>query len=233
MKHIQINPWYGKTVACVFALAAMMLLSMSASCLAADFVGIKMYPEHVGVFTTVGTQQFVAFGIGADGGTTNITSEVSWESSDPAVVSIDEAGLATIVSGTTSGQVKITCAYPKAGKNLSNMTKLLLAGGSAGVRSYTVTANYAGDGEGTVSSLPVGIDYSCPTTTTGSIVQDQGSPVTVVATPTDGGTVSWGTSCTEAGGVVDDVINPPAISCAFVSLDGNKTITATFTAPVL
>lgn len=128
MKHILINHQYRKTVAGVFALAAVMLLSMSASCLAAEYVKIKMYPEHVGVFTTVRTQQFVAFGIGADGKTTNITDKVSWVSSNPNIVTIDETGLATVKTGIASGRVKISCAYPKAGdaRNLGIM-KLLLA----------------------------------------------------------------------------------------------------------
>lgn len=140
MKHIRINHQYRKTVASVFALATTMLLSMSVSCLAADFVKIKMYPEHVGVFTTVRTQQFVAFGIGANGSSTNITDKVSWESSNPNIVTIDETGMATVRTGISSGRVKISCAYPKAGKNLSSINRLLLSGGGAAGPDDTITA---------------------------------------------------------------------------------------------
>ena len=42
-------------------------------------MGIKLYPEHVGVFTTVMKQQFVAFGVNAQGISTNITEQVGWE----------------------------------------------------------------------------------------------------------------------------------------------------------
>lgn len=115
MRKIQVGNQYKKNVVSVFALLVM-LLSMAGSGLAAEFVSIKIFPEHVGVFTTVGAQQFVAFGYDANGTETNITREVLWESSNEKIATINEQGLATVVAGQTSGQVKVSCSYPKAGK---------------------------------------------------------------------------------------------------------------------
>lgn len=86
---------------------------------AQNFVSIKMYPEHVGVFTTKGQQQFVAFGVTADGKYTNITRNVDWTSSNKNLVTIDANGKAQIVNGVTAGQVKITCSYPKKKQNIA------------------------------------------------------------------------------------------------------------------
>lgn len=134
MKYIKTARQSGKTIIGVFALAVMMMLSMSGSSSAADeFVRIKIYPENVGVFTSVGDQQFVAFGIAANGSTTNITDRVSWESSDPSIVTIDENGLASLVdagtraviNGTKQGYVNISCSYPKASNSLAVVHLLL------------------------------------------------------------------------------------------------------------
>ena len=94
-------------------LIVMLLLSMSGNCLAAQFVKIRLFPEHVGVFTTVREQQFVAFGYKADGTKVNITKRVDWKSSNKAIVTINANGLATVVAGKKSGQVKISCSFPK------------------------------------------------------------------------------------------------------------------------
>lgn len=97
----------------VYALAVIMVFVMSGNCFAGPIIRVKVYPEHVGVFTTVGIQQFIAFGFDAAGKSTNITRKVDWISSNKHLVTINETGLATIATGRTSGQVKITCSYPK------------------------------------------------------------------------------------------------------------------------
>lgn len=106
---------------------AVMLIAGSA--IAAEISAVKVYPEHVGMYTTVKTQQYVAYGlVDAGGGTAgmiNITKNVDWISSNEDIVTIDENGLATLVTGVTSGQVKITCSYPKTG-NIGPATNLLL-----------------------------------------------------------------------------------------------------------
>lgn len=125
MKNIQVNCRCRKAVTLVLAMAVM-LLSMSSNCLAEEYVAVKVYPEHVGVFTTDGVQQFVAFGYTASGNRINITDQVDWESSNEAIVTINENGVARIVTGKTSGQVRITCSYPKTGKVGPAVNHLLL-----------------------------------------------------------------------------------------------------------
>lgn len=125
MKMIQIVQRLKKNVAAAFVLVVLSIL-ISGNCSAGEFVSIKLFPEHVGVFTTVMKQQFVAFGVDANGVSTNITEQVGWESSDQSIVTIDENGLATVVSDKTAGQVKISCSYPKIGKLQPGVNMLLL-----------------------------------------------------------------------------------------------------------
>ena len=125
MKNKKFKHRCRKIIAGIFALSVI-LLYMSGNCFAADFVGIKMFPENVGVFTSDGKQQFIAFGVLATGSTVNITDQVDWVSSNNSIVTIDEKGLATIVSGKTSGQVKITCSYPKTPNSMTGPNLLLL-----------------------------------------------------------------------------------------------------------
>lgn len=83
---------------------------------AQNYREIIIHPTHVGVFTTDGEQQFVAYGVDEIGNYHNLTRNVSWESSNENLVAIDDNGLARIKSGIISGQVKITCTYPKKSK---------------------------------------------------------------------------------------------------------------------
>lgn len=117
---MQIDLWYRRKTAVILASIAISL-SMAGSCLAAEIKSLKIYPEHVGVFTTVMKQQFVAFGVDATGKSINITDQVAWESSDEKIVTIDEMGLATVAAGKTAGQVKVSCFYPKLGHGKSGM----------------------------------------------------------------------------------------------------------------
>lgn len=76
-----------------------------------NYSAIKVRPMDVGVFWNLKTQQFTARGLNASGAWVDITSEVSWKSSDPEIVTIDENGLATAVRSW--GTVDITAIYPK------------------------------------------------------------------------------------------------------------------------
>lgn len=111
----------------MYLAAAMFFLSVIAavSSNAAEYVALEIFPEHVGVFTTDGQQQFVAYGVTASGARENITKQVGWETSDENLVTIDDNGLATIKSGIISGQVKVTASFPKTGKALTSINILL------------------------------------------------------------------------------------------------------------
>lgn len=78
---------------------------------------------------------------------------------------------------------------------------------------FTLTVTKAGTGTGTVTSAPAGID--CGNTCTATFAA--GTQVTLTATAASGSTFSgWTGACTAAG------------SCT-VTMDGNKTVTASFT----
>ncbi len=83
---------------------------------------IKIYPEHVGVFTTVGKQQFITLGTKPDGSIVNVTNRATCTSSNGSVVTINANGLATVKSGVTSGQVAITCTYPGVAPDATSLT---------------------------------------------------------------------------------------------------------------
>ena len=109
-----------------FFVSVVMIFSTAACCVAADYVAIKIYPEHVGVFTTVNKQQFVAYGVTENFAHVNITRRVDWKSSNASLVTIDDIGMASVVAGKTAGQVKITCSYPKTGGGTGAGVNLLL-----------------------------------------------------------------------------------------------------------
>ncbi|MDD3813783.1 MAG: hypothetical protein PHZ02_03975 [Desulfocapsaceae bacterium] len=144
LKKVNNTPLRKRIITAMNTLAMIMVFFiMSGNCFAGDIVSIKVYPEHVGVFTTVGKQQFVAFGLDAQGHATNITRDVDWISSNTTLVQINATGLATIGTGITSGQVKITCSYPKARSAGGIVAKLLL-------NSHKVTPSISA-GNGTIA----------------------------------------------------------------------------------
>jgi Bacterial Ig-like domain (group 2) len=77
-----------------------------------DVVGVTISPVNATILPGA-TQQFTATGTfggtgttsGGSGGTGDVTAMTTWKSSDPSIVSIDQAGLAT---GNKVGTVTIT-----------------------------------------------------------------------------------------------------------------------------
>ncbi|MDP3695392.1 MAG: hypothetical protein Q8R42_04710, partial [Desulfocapsaceae bacterium] len=91
------------------------------------------------------------------------------------------------------------------------------------LNQYTVTANAAGTGSGTVASNVGGISYSYPAGNNGiSSALNHSSAITVTANANTGSTVVW-SGCATPGGTTT------AATCSFSSLDSAKTVTATFT----
>jgi hypothetical protein len=108
---------------------------MSHVCYAEKYDRIEIYPKDVGVFTTVKTQQFVAFGHLGEEQWENITEQVRWISSNEKVVEINDKGLATVTlagillvrqTGFADGIVNITASYPKANASSTGVNLLLL-----------------------------------------------------------------------------------------------------------
>jgi hypothetical protein len=109
----------------------------------------------------------------------------------------------------------------------TNVTADITVTASFAINTYTVTANASGTGLGSVSSIPAGINYSYPASTTGTTgLINHGTPVVLTAAADVGSVASWANGCaggTEAGN------GTPSATCTFGSLDGTKTATATFT----
>jgi hypothetical protein len=96
------------------------------------------------------------------------------------------------------------------------------------LKTYTVTANANGNGTGNVASNVGGINYNYPANNTGtSSAINFGTNVVLTATAGTGSTAAWN-DCVAAGGTVAGNGTATA-TCTFSSLNGNKTVTATFT----
>jgi len=114
---------------------------------------------------------------------------VTWTSSDPTVATIDANGLAT---GRAAGTTTITAASG----SRSGSTTLTVASGTPVTRS-TLSVVREGTGSGAVASSPAGI--SCGATC--SAAYDNGTVVTLTATPANGSTFEgWtGGGCAGTG----------------------------------
>jgi hypothetical protein len=115
------------------------------------------------------TTQFVAIGTFSGTPTTlDLTNQVTWLSSDVSVATIDSAGLAT--AGLVSGATTITAIYPvtpTAGvATITGSSELQVQIGGTGGQLPSLAVFSVGQGTGTVTSNPPGIN--CTPTTTGS-----------------------------------------------------------------
>lgn len=87
------------------------LLNGCSAAFATEPVSIKIYPEHVGVFTSVGEQQFITLGTMADGTVINLTQQCDW------FVGRGKDSIATINAGLVKlhknqGRTKVEACYP-------------------------------------------------------------------------------------------------------------------------
>ena len=91
--------------------------------LSSTLTSIMLSPAQPTV-TIGGTQQLTAIGTFADGSTGDVSSMVTWTSSNPAALSVDENGLSTAY---TAGAVTVTATW--SGANQSVAVTVLAAGG--------------------------------------------------------------------------------------------------------
>ncbi|MGO9211040.1 MAG: N,N-dimethylformamidase beta subunit family domain-containing protein [Terriglobales bacterium] len=168
------------------------------------------------------TQPFTATGTYSDGSTANITSQVTWTSSNTGVASINSTGLATAVAGgsanmiatlgNTSGSSTVTVpaallavtttTLPNAAVDVPYSATLAATGG---VQPYTWSLA-AG------SSLPAGLTLSPAGQITGTLVTAATSTFTVQV---------------KDSGVLEGAVNPPQTATGTVSI--TTTIPAFFT----
>src|SRR5262249_32916549 len=98
--------------------------------------------------TVGGTQQFTATGTYSDGSTQNLTSQVTWASSNTAAATINSSGLATAVAvGTTTISARLGTGGGRTGVNVVagplTITTSALPSATVGV-AYTATLTATG-----------------------------------------------------------------------------------------
>jgi hypothetical protein len=172
--------------------------------------------------TTVGeTAQFIAIGNLSGGGRTqDLTNRVRWVSSDVAVATINQAGLATAVGalGLPSSSTITAIATTTSGSVLTATgTMTMVPGGT--VNLPTLTVYKVGLGNGTVTSSPAGLSCGPQAACTGNFQLN--ATVTLTATPAAGSSFAgWSANCT-----------PTNSSTCTLTMGNNDTVGAIFNVP--
>jgi hypothetical protein len=138
------------------------------------------------------TQQFAATGTYADATTKDITSQVTWSTVDPTVISITSTGLATAVnagvtsvmavSGSVQGSSSATVATPTLSGISITPTSASVAAGTS--QQFTATAGFS-DGstqDVTSSAQWISTDTTVATVTAGKATTLKQGSVTIQAT---------------------------------------------------
>ena len=169
------------------------------------------------------TTQFIALGnLSGSGGAQNLTNNVTWSSSDVAVATIDQNGLATAVGANTSANSTTITAIGTTNTNsliTATATLSVVSGGT--INLPTLAVYMAGTGTGTITASPGTI--ACGSSAPGSTCSGTfslGTTVTLTAAPASGSVFGgWSSSCTPS------LSNP--LVCT-VSMNNNKTVGAIF-----
>lgn len=172
------------------------------------------------------TTQFIALGnLSGGSATQNLTSNVTWSSSDVSLATIDKNGLATDVgANTVTESTTITAIGTTSTGSLITATSSLTVPPTGGVVNLPALAVYlAGTGTGTVTSSPGTIACGSPaagSSCTGNFTLN--TIVTLTATPAVGSVFGgWSSNCVAAVG------NPNPLVCN-VQMNNNETVGAVF-----
>jgi hypothetical protein len=95
------------------------------------------------------------------------------------------------------------------------------------INKHKVTVNASGNGSGNVISNPAGLSLSYPSQNVGVANFDHGSTVVLTAQANVGSKVSWGGTCTQAGGTESGNDTSTAV-CTLSNLSEAKTLIVTF-----
>lgn len=194
-------------------------------------LSLTIIPGSQSVGTVNETGQFIAIGTFSSAPTTrDVTSQVTWTSSDPKVATINASGLAT---GLNTGSTAITAIYKEPdGSLVTGAASFSESSAGAGIQMATLTIVPAGanapngDVVSTDSTGALQVIHCGPGLTGGSVCVGTfplGSTVTLTATPELGSGASfygWSSNCT-----VNDPTKPNVCT---VTLSDNDTVGAIF-----
>jgi hypothetical protein len=186
-----------------------------------DLTSIEIIPNAQAVTSLGEPTQFIAIGTNTTSPmTVDLTNQVSWQSSDVKVATINSAGLAL---GNYVGTTTITAiGKSNSGALIVGTSTLTVQNAVGGVLIPALTIYSVGLGTGTVTSilpLPVGIINCSPASIagcTGSFVF--GTPVVLTAAPSNGSTFGgWSSNCT-----------PDTATTCTVQMNNNQPVGAIF-----
>ncbi len=160
--------------------------------------------------------------------TKDITSQVTWTSNTPQMMTVDSSGLLT-VTGLSCGDTLITATVTtnKSSGGVSSSGALVtgsmtgsvvcFTGNGSGGNNPALTLTFQGNGSGTVASSPSGLSCSSP----GPCVTQSfasGTEVTLTATPLGSSTFGNWSGCDTPG-----TANP-----CMVNLSANRNVSVSF-----
>ncbi|HVU15368.1 MAG TPA: DUF4082 domain-containing protein [Candidatus Didemnitutus sp.] len=189
---------------------------------AVTLIGISVTPSNTSVLAGA-TQQFTATGTYSNSSTQDLTTQVSWSSSNSAVAVVSSAGLAT-TSGGGSTTISATLGAVTGSTALRAQTLLAIntssLSGATAESSYSATVSATGGAAPyswsiTSGSLPAGLALNASTgiiagtptvlgtstftvgvTDSGPPVQSIGKTLSIVVSPTTGAISLWAASAT-------------------------------------
>ncbi len=164
-------------------------------------ISLSIIPANQTVSKFGETAQYIAIGTFSSAPTTqDMTSQVTWQSSDVTIATIDASGLATAIAcpvtlSTPPCVTTITALNtdPTTGITVTGSSTFTQDSGGGGGNLPSLTVYLVGLGSGTVTSTPPGINCTgSGTGCTGNFVLN--STVTLTATPAGFG--GWSANCT-------------------------------------
>ena len=199
-------------------------LSVSANAVTRDLTSITIIPSSQAVNALGESAQFIAIGNYSGNPTTvDLTNQVTWQSNDVQVVTINSTGLAT-ANQNDEGTATITAsAVAPVSENLIVGSAIFTNNGTGGSLVPRLTVTELGAGSGAVTSSAVGsspADLIDCTSGSGACSANYpvGTTVTLTATPNAGSTFGgWSANCTAV----------TATTCQVV-MDGNQPVGAIF-----
>jgi hypothetical protein len=204
--------------------AAAFLLSLSSCAFNSHLLSIQVQPTS-GTFGAADPAlffQFKAFGsYNHPDHTVDITNQVTWQSDNPQVVQVTNAGVVSPSPDLGCGLANIFATMQDGNNNVvSNSAAVTVDGTGPGCTPAgtqpILTISFAGLGTGTVTGN--GISCSSPASCSNQFTA--GTTLTLTASATGGSTFGMWANCNSVSGVGNSVCT--------VILENNLTVTATF-----